>query len=89
VKPYTNSVEVHPQLNNNRHPMDDLLVGVGSLWPMKCRALRSHCENLCSDLHQCNVFFYLQNFTNFLFEKYDFDLLKRFFMKTITKFVRF
>ncbi len=22
VKPYTNSVEVHPQLSNNRHPVD-------------------------------------------------------------------
>jgi len=57
VKPYTNSIEVHPQLNNNKHTIDDLLVGVGSLWPMRCNALGSHCENLCSDLHQCSVFF--------------------------------
>jgi hypothetical protein len=28
-----NSVEVHPQLNNNRHPVDGALVGGGSLWP--------------------------------------------------------
>jgi hypothetical protein len=28
-----NSVEVHPQLSNNRHPMDGVLVGAGSLWP--------------------------------------------------------
>jgi hypothetical protein len=33
VKPYTNSVEVHPQLSNNRHPVDGALVGAGSLWP--------------------------------------------------------
>jgi len=32
VKPYTNSVEVHPQLRNNRHPVDGALVGAGSEW---------------------------------------------------------
>jgi hypothetical protein len=32
VKPNTNSVEVHPQLSNNQHPVDDLPVGAGSLW---------------------------------------------------------
>jgi len=30
-KPYTNSVEVHPQLGNNRHPVDGVLVGAGSV----------------------------------------------------------
>jgi hypothetical protein len=35
VKPYINSVEVHPQLNNNKHPMDGAQVGVGSLWPSR------------------------------------------------------
>jgi hypothetical protein len=34
VKPYTNSVEIHPQPSNNRHPVDDVLVGAGSLWPI-------------------------------------------------------
>jgi hypothetical protein len=31
-----NSVEVHPQLNDKRHPVDDALVGAaaGSLWPI-------------------------------------------------------
>jgi hypothetical protein len=33
VKPYINLVEVHPQLSNNRHPVDGALVGAGSLWP--------------------------------------------------------
>jgi hypothetical protein len=33
VKPNINSVEVHPQLNNNRHPVDGVLVGAGSMWP--------------------------------------------------------
>jgi hypothetical protein len=28
-----NSVEVHPQLNNNGHPMDGALVSAGLLWP--------------------------------------------------------
>ncbi len=30
-KPNTNSFEVHPQLSNNRHPIDVGLVGIGSL----------------------------------------------------------
>jgi len=30
VKPNTNSVEVHPQLSNIRHPVDDALVGGSS-----------------------------------------------------------
>jgi hypothetical protein len=33
VKPTINSVEVHPQLSNNRHPVDDALVVAGSVWP--------------------------------------------------------
>jgi hypothetical protein len=33
VKPNINSVEVHPQLSNNRHPVDDALVGAGSMSP--------------------------------------------------------
>jgi hypothetical protein len=33
VKPNTTSVEVHPQLSNNGHPVDGVLVGAGSLWP--------------------------------------------------------
>jgi len=28
MKPYINSVEVHPQLSQNRHPVDGVLVGV-------------------------------------------------------------
>jgi hypothetical protein len=33
VKLNINSVEVHPQLSNNGHPVDDALVGAaGSLW---------------------------------------------------------
>jgi len=28
-EPYTNSVEVHPQPSNNRHPLDDVLVHCG------------------------------------------------------------
>ncbi len=33
VKQYINSVEVHPQLSNDRHPVDGALVGAGSVWP--------------------------------------------------------
>jgi hypothetical protein len=32
MKPNVYSVEVHPQLSNNKHPVDGVLVGVGSLW---------------------------------------------------------
>jgi hypothetical protein len=32
VKPNINSVEVHPQLSNNWHPVDGALVGARSLW---------------------------------------------------------
>jgi len=32
VKPNINSVEVHPQLSNNRHPVDGGLMGAGFLW---------------------------------------------------------
>jgi hypothetical protein len=33
MKPGSNSVEDHPQLSHNRHPVDVALVGAGSLWP--------------------------------------------------------
>jgi hypothetical protein len=33
VKPNINSVEVHPQQSNNKHPVVNVLVGAGSLWP--------------------------------------------------------
>jgi hypothetical protein len=32
VKPNVNSVEVHPQLSNNGHPLDGVLVGARLLW---------------------------------------------------------
>ncbi len=32
VKANTNSVEIHPQLSNNGHPVDGAMVGAGSLW---------------------------------------------------------
>jgi hypothetical protein len=34
-EPYTNSVEVHPQLSNNRHPVDGALVGAGFIVTLK------------------------------------------------------
>jgi hypothetical protein len=33
VKPNINSVEVHPELSSNGHPVDAALVVAGSLWP--------------------------------------------------------
>jgi hypothetical protein len=32
VKPDINSVDVHPQLSHNGHPVDGGLVGAGLLW---------------------------------------------------------
>ncbi len=36
MKPSSNSVEDHPQLSHNRHPVDGALVGAGSLWRSLC-----------------------------------------------------
>jgi hypothetical protein len=33
MKVSTNSVEDHPRLSHNGHPVDGALVGAGSLWP--------------------------------------------------------
>jgi len=33
MKPGSNSVEDHPQLSHNGHPVDGALVSAGSLWP--------------------------------------------------------
>jgi hypothetical protein len=33
MKRASNSVEDHPQLSHNSHPVDGALVGAGSLWP--------------------------------------------------------
>ncbi len=33
MRPGSNSVEDHPQLTHNRHPVDGALVGAGLLWP--------------------------------------------------------
>ncbi len=38
MKPNINSVEVHPQLTYNGHPVDGALVGASSLWPCKLKA---------------------------------------------------
>jgi hypothetical protein len=32
VKPNINSVDVHPQVSKNKHPVDGAQVGTGSLW---------------------------------------------------------
>jgi hypothetical protein len=34
MKPDVNSLEVHLQLSHNGHPVDGVLVGAGSLWPI-------------------------------------------------------
>jgi hypothetical protein len=34
MKPDVNSVEVHLQLSHDGHPVDGVLVGAGSLWPI-------------------------------------------------------
>jgi hypothetical protein len=42
VKPDINSVEVHPQLSNNGHPVDGALVGAGSLPKIAPKRLQHH-----------------------------------------------
>jgi hypothetical protein len=34
VKTNNNSVEIHPLLSNNMHPVDGALVGAGLMWPI-------------------------------------------------------
>jgi hypothetical protein len=47
VKPNINSVEeVHPQLSNNGHPVDGVLVGAGVL---------VHCGHKCPNKHKTNI----------------------------------
>ncbi len=42
VEPNINSVEIHPQLSNDEHPVDDILAGAGSLWPiLVCRFVKN------------------------------------------------
>jgi len=48
MKPGSNSVEDHLQLSHNRHPVDDALVGAGSLWPF----LESSIMSVLCDVHQ-------------------------------------
>jgi len=36
MRPGSNSVEIHPQLTHNQHPVDGALVGAGSLVAPKC-----------------------------------------------------
>jgi hypothetical protein len=54
LKPNMNSVEVHPQLSNNRLPVDGALVGAGSLWPFKrCVMNVSHKLNWVTKITLC------------------------------------
>jgi hypothetical protein len=46
VKPNINSVEVHPQLSDNGHPVDDVLVGAGSQGPTGCILTIADCLDL-------------------------------------------
>jgi hypothetical protein len=48
VKPNINSVDVHPQLSTNGHPVDGALVGVGSVSPEYTSLGRVW--NMCSEL---------------------------------------
>ncbi len=50
LKPNINwdeGVEIHPQPSNNGHPMDGVLVGAGSLWPVHsispCQKINTRC----------------------------------------------
>jgi hypothetical protein len=56
LKPNINSVEVHPQLSNNRLPVDEIfaLVDAGSLWPFKRRVMNvSHKLNWVTKITLC------------------------------------
>ncbi len=42
VRPNVNSVEVHPQLSDNGHPVDGALVGAASQWPVSLGSFHGH-----------------------------------------------
>ncbi len=50
VKPNINSVDVHPQLSNNGHPVDGALVGVGSVCSEYTSLGLGRVWNMCSEL---------------------------------------
>ncbi len=54
VKPNINSVEVHSQLNYNRHLIDGVLVGVSSLRPFVCKRFHQtfHVKKNLNFFHQ-------------------------------------
>ncbi len=39
MKPNIKSVEVHPQLSHNRHPVHGAVLGAGSRWPFHMRII--------------------------------------------------
>ncbi len=57
MKPGSNPVEDHTQLNHNRYPVDGALVGAGSLWPPVSTSTAPIWEN-CADsvVTDCNWF---------------------------------
>jgi hypothetical protein len=58
MKPGSNSDKDHPQLSHNGHPVDDALVGAGSLWPLPL--LDSFCF-LLNSFVVCACFTKVQN----------------------------
>jgi hypothetical protein len=62
MKPGSNSVEDHPQLSHNRHPVDDALVGAGSLGPPlpMCKASTYFSSHLFSYLSIYGTCFFSQ-----------------------------
>jgi len=73
-----NLVEVHPQLSNNRHPVDGALVGAGSLWPMYRGSF-----NMC--LSNNELFIYLRNILEFLIKNLYFPSTNFYFKKFYLK----
>ncbi len=55
VKPNINSVEVHAQLSNNRHPVDGALVGAGLLSPSRVITKVYASKIVCKFTLECNV----------------------------------
>jgi len=67
----SNSVEDHPQLSHNRHPMDGALVGAGSLWSLFCRLFFESHPVYDQTQGSSAVFFllYMENSISFGFSK--------------------
>jgi hypothetical protein len=73
MRPRSNSVEDHPQLTHNGHPVDGAQVGAGSVWPKfqtrrnLCVQKVPPCFQICLDWSESYLFKVVSKYTKNLF----------------------